>query len=99
VLLDSKGRAAVTDFGLASGRAGESSAGSGTPAYMAPAHYVGTDVDARADQFSFAVSAHEALFGERPFAGSTHEELREAIIEGRSRPVATDRGVPRGIAA
>ncbi|MEO6774420.1 MAG: serine/threonine-protein kinase [Kofleriaceae bacterium] len=39
----------------------------GTPAYMAPEQRVGGRIDARADQFAFAVAVWEALEGTRPF--------------------------------
>ena len=39
----------------------------GTPLYMAPEQFLRRPTDARTDQFSFCVSLHEALYGERPF--------------------------------
>jgi len=41
----------------------------GTPRYMAPEQYQGAPADARSDQFSFCVTAYEAIFGVRPFKG------------------------------
>ncbi len=51
----------------------------GTPAYMAPEQLVGDPVDARADQFAFCVVAWEALFGERPFSGTSLATLAASI--------------------
>ncbi|WNG34440.1 tetratricopeptide repeat protein [Archangium violaceum] len=58
----------------------------GTPAYMAPEQFRGAVADARTDQFSFAVSLWEALYGERPFEGSSPSERRENVLAGRIKP-------------
>jgi tetratricopeptide (TPR) repeat protein/predicted Ser/Thr protein kinase len=68
----------------------------GTPAYMAPEQHEGLACDALSDQFSFCVVAHEVLFDERPFRGSTFGELREAVLHGRRSDVpASASDVPR----
>jgi serine/threonine protein kinase len=54
----------------------------GTPAYMAPEQLLGEPADARSDQFSFAVTLYEAIFGVRPFVGETLEQLRAAVVKG-----------------
>lgn len=68
----------------------------GTPAYMSPEQLAGDRADARSDQFSYCVTIHEALFGARPFAGSTVKELAQSIRRGPPR-VPRVGGVPKGI--
>jgi len=54
----------------------------GTPAYMAPEQFAGLRAGAAADQFAFAVTAWEALYGRRPFTGTTLAQLRDAVTRG-----------------
>jgi hypothetical protein len=69
----------------------------GTPAFAAPEQLHGGRTDEKADQFSFCVTAWQALYGERPFAGTTLVELAANVLAGRLRPPAAGRGVPRWV--
>ncbi|MFN0252540.1 MAG: protein kinase domain-containing protein [Kofleriaceae bacterium] len=68
----------------------------GTPAYMAPEQRGGSRVDARADQYSFALALHEAMFGRRPSGTAVrggHEPMTEVPAELRAaldRALSTD---------
>jgi len=67
----------------------------GTPAYMAPEQLLGHRADARSDQFSFALALHEALCGQRAFAGDSIDALRDAVLAGHRRPSSAARRGPR----
>ncbi len=79
----------------------------GTPRYMAPEQLRGGVVGPAADQFGWCATAYEALYGEAPFAGTSRDEIDEAIAAGRVRPPPSDTRVPafvrgalvRGLAA
>ncbi|MEM6994142.1 MAG: serine/threonine-protein kinase [Myxococcota bacterium] len=66
----------------------------GTPAYMAPEQFLGTPADTRSDQFSFCVSAYEALYGHRPYQGSTAGAVFLAMANDEISPPGDDRSVP-----
>ncbi len=61
---------------------GSGSRAGGTLAYMAPEQIAGR-VDARSDQFSWAVTFYEAFAGRRPFDGRDPNTLLQSIRTGR----------------
>jgi len=111
VLVGDDGRLRVTDFGLVGVEVMRSpsvaselgttltqtGARMGTPRYMAPEQYLGTDVDARADQFAFCVALYEVLYGQRPFSGDNYAELEASVLAGAVRPLPPDADVPTGV--
>jgi serine/threonine protein kinase/tetratricopeptide (TPR) repeat protein len=66
----------------------------GTPAYMSPEQHRGRPTDARTDQFSFCVALFEALWGRRPFAGTTHKSLALNVVGGNVVPPPPDSKIP-----
>jgi serine/threonine-protein kinase len=58
----------------------------GSPGYMSPEQFLGTDIDARGDIYSVGVIAYELLAGRRPFTGNNAEVMRQALSERAANP-------------
>lgn len=90
LLLGNDGRVYIADFGLALHEGAASTADSlaGTPGYMSPEQLrrEGHRVDGRSDQFSLGVVMYEFLAGERPFLGSTPQEILRRILSDEPAP-------------
>ena len=96
IMLDSKGRVKVLDFGLAMFAGKERAQGEaaetfitrtatqwstgGTVPYMSPEQLRGDATDARSDIFSYGVMVYECLSGQRPFRGETSIDVLHAIL-------------------
>ncbi|MFT3709819.1 MAG: serine/threonine-protein kinase [Archangium sp.] len=88
VLIDSDGRARVTDFGLAQTES-DGSIG-GTPAYMAPEQLAGAPGDQKSDQYAFCVTLFEALSGRRPGKGAMPSSVPSVLIDVATRGLSKD---------
>lgn len=77
IMIDGRGRARITDFGLAS-LAEEVLGGearSGTPAYMAPEQLSGKEATRRSDLYALGLVLYELFTGKHAFKGATAAEL------------------------
>jgi serine/threonine protein kinase/Flp pilus assembly protein TadD len=103
VMLDSRSRAKILDFGLAvlarRERASEETeetfvtrtstqnSTGGTVPYMSPEQLRGEPGDARSDIFSFGVLLYECLTGRLPFRGETSIDVLHAILRTPHTPL------------
>jgi serine/threonine-protein kinase len=86
IMIDGRGRARITDFGLAgfAEEIGGAEILSGTPAYMAPEQLAGRDVSVRSDLYSLGLVFYELFTGKPAFKVSSVEERRR--LQSESTP-------------
>jgi len=106
ILIDTRGRPRVTDFGLAKhleeGDAGITAAGQilGTPAYMAPEQALGGQrkIGPAADIYALGGVLYFVLVGKAPFTGATVTEVLSKVLSERpTRPRATNAEIPEAL--
>ena len=79
VMIDGKGRAKITDFGLAqvADELKDKAAFAGTPAYMAPEQITAGEVSVKTDLYALGLVLYEMFTGKRAFADEDWRDLME----------------------
>ena len=92
IMLDERGVARITDFGLAAilEEVGSAKAVEGTPAYMAPEQLAGEGVSVRSDIYSLGLVLYELFTGTRAYESNSVGEL---IQKRQSSPPPTPSAV------
>jgi serine/threonine-protein kinase len=96
ILINDDGRLKLTDFGIArieSSTLTQIGEIMGSPGYMSPEQFLGTDIDARGDVYSVGVIAYELLAARRPFIGNNAEVMRQALNERPANPSDFNPGI------
>ena len=95
IMLDERGLARITDFGLAAVHTeiGPANVSEGTPAYMAPEQLTGREVSTRSDIYSLGLVLYELFTGKQAFDGKSAAEVI------RQRQESTTPSAPSSVVA
>src|SRR5437763_11261564 len=102
VMVDSRGRVVLLDFGLVSARRSASAGDSildpmeGMPAYMSPEQAAGAELGPACDWYSVGAMLYDILAGRLPFEGSVFE-----VLDAKTRkeaPALRRAGIPEDLA-
>ncbi len=100
IIVDSDGRAFVTDFGVARLEESELTRQGeilGTPHYMSPEQITGKPVDGRSDLFSLGIVLYQLLTGKRPFQADSVASVIHRIVETPPDPIPEGMRFPHGM--
>jgi serine/threonine-protein kinase len=91
IMIDGRGRARITDFGLAlrADEAGAVKEFAGTPAYMAPEQLSGGAASVRSDIYALGLILYEMFTGKRPFEGESRADWTRLHVEHTPRIPST----------
>ena len=93
IMVDTKGRIKVMDFGLAKLKQGRDITKTGdtvgTLAYSSPEQIRGEQVDHRSDIFSLGIVLFEMLTGHKPFQGEHQAAMTYSIVNEEPTPLKT----------
>ena len=86
LILDSKGKIHLTDFGIAKKISNNTSKDtSGTPGYMAPEVMCGLEHSITVDYFALGVIGYECMHRFRPYKGNSRKEIKDNIMAKQVR--------------
>lgn len=98
VMIDGRGRARITDFGLAVPGERGASDSAGTPAYMAPEQLLGESASVRSDLYALGLVLYEIFTGRRAFQADSKPELLLREQRGDfTRPSQISREIPAAV--
>ncbi len=103
IMVDEEGNAVVTDFGIAKVAEAKgltmTGATVGTPYYMSPEQYSGTNITGAADQYSLGIVAYEMLTGKTPFEGDSIMTVMKGHLMDAPPPLQDRRAdLPKNVA-